>query len=173
MRALAQQRPTRIAAELPFGRSPRTTRCCCSRGTLYRVELTPAAAETAVAQSSAFAAYEREDVAFRATAVEGTDLWSVGVFERDDHLPMPGAWFLVGPDARVWTFSSNPGIHHPALVVSAVARLYGAGAVDHVEPAPLAARLQSLTQLVEAEVRNLVSDAAGGDLRKRPPRVLP
>lgn len=85
----------------------------------------------------------------------------------------PGAFHVVGPDGHLWSFSSNPSIHDPALVVSILERLYGLNLVDLVSEELLIARVTSLTRDRFAQLDQVLQDAASGSLGVRPPRDLP
>ena len=108
----------------------------------------------------------------RAHRIGGTDLWSIGLLD-DQGRPEPGTFTVVGPDRRIWGFSSNPMIHDPSLVGSVLHALYRAGLTSLVEDDPLQERFRELTAQRIAQTRNVVQAAEAGELRSRPPRLLP
>ena len=98
-------------------------------------------------------------------------LWSVAAMDEEGR-PVAGGGWLVGDDAKVWSLSSNPGIHDWGLAVRLLDRLYSEGLAAHVEPESFAERLREVTQQraeLEAEV---IRDARAGALRRNS-RVLP
>lgn len=107
-----------------------------------------------------------------ARAVGGSTLWSVATVDEHGRAYL-GSYNLVGPDKRVWAFSSNPGIHDPDLVAASLERLYQAGLADRVEPEHLAARVRELTDARQEALREVLRSAEAGELRDRPPRNLP
>jgi hypothetical protein len=108
----------------------------------------------------------------RAARIGGTELWSVGQLDEQGR-PLAGAMSIVGPDGRLWTFSSNPSIHDPNLVVGALARLYDSDATQLVELDRLADRIRHLTDERQTQLRAIVRDAQAGELRTPPARRLP
>ena len=88
-------------------------------------------------------------------------------------MPLAGTMTVVGPDRRVWRFSSNPGIHDPHLVVASLAGLYREGVTDLVEDGRLADRIAEATQARRLQEREIVKDARAGSLRTPPDRRLP
>lgn len=108
----------------------------------------------------------------RAEKLGGTDLWAVNAFDEFDR-PWAGSFTIVGPDRRVWSFSSNPGLHDPDLVVAVLARLYEQRLTELVSAELLSDRLAKVTAEREQQTRGIVNAAAAGELRPSPPRVLP
>jgi len=95
---------------------------------------------------------------------QGERLWSVSLIEPDGRPSAGGAW-LVGPDGKVFSISSNPGIHDWPLALRLLDEVYRAG-VDHaVEPAAFEHRLRTLTEEREALVKRVLADARAGSLR--------
>lgn len=109
----------------------------------------------------------------RPTRLGGTDLWSVAFVDEGSGLPLPGALTVVGPDRRIWVFSSNPAIHNAEIVVSALAEIYRAGAAPFVEADKLAARISEATEAQRQLIRTIVSDAKASALRTQGRRHLP
>lgn len=107
----------------------------------------------------------------RATS-RGEDLWSVAAVSVRGMVE-PGALVLVGPDLRVWAFSSNPGIHDSDTVLIALSGIYAAGVADQVDGEGLAARIASATSAIHEQRRSIVADAKAGALRAAQPRRLP
>ncbi len=114
-----------------------------------------------------------EGFEFHAVRLGGTELWAVGVAEEASGMPLAGTMTVVGPDRRVWRFSSNPGIHDPQLVAASLAALYREGVTDLVEDARLADRIAEATQARRVQEREIVTDAQAGSLRRPPDRRLP
>jgi hypothetical protein len=106
-----------------------------------------------------------------ANRVGGSDVWSVGI--RDDKgRPYVGSAQFVGPDGRLWRFSSNPGIHDYELVRRVLVGIYDSNIADFVDETVLFDRLKELTEATGKAVRALVKDAEAGSLRaprERPP----
>lgn len=107
-----------------------------------------------------------------ASKCEGSGLWNVNAID-DRGWPYAGANFKVGPDGRLWTFSSNPGIHDFDLVVAALNAVYSEGLQSRVENDRLAELIRSETAKRTGWRRKVVDAAAAGDLRERPERRLP
>jgi hypothetical protein len=108
----------------------------------------------------------------RATAVPGSSLWWAGPIDEND-MPYPGAGFLVGPDAQVWTVSSNPGIHDDGLAVEMLDATYREGLQDYLDAREFSNRLQVMTADRRAALRAFLADVRGGDMRERSGRRLP
>lgn len=108
----------------------------------------------------------------RAQRLGGTSLWAVNAFDEFDR-PWAGSFTIVGPDSRVWSFSSNPSIHDPKLVVAVLARLYEQSLTEQVSTELLSDRLAKVTAEREQQTRGIVNAAAAGELRPSRPRVLP
>jgi hypothetical protein len=104
------------------------------------------------------------DIDLRAERLGGTDMWSVAVLDEHGR-PEPGSFLIVGPDRRVWSFSSNPSIHDPHLVVAVLAGLYAEHLADQVDANLLEDRAE--------HARGVVKSAAAGELRRHSPRTLP
>ena len=83
---------------------------------------------------------------------------------------LPGSSIFVGPDRRVWTFSSNPGIHDFDLVRRSLNHIYEDGLADRVENDAFADRIAEITAMRSQQYRDILKDAEGGALRaqKRP-----
>lgn len=109
---------------------------------------------------------------YRARHIGGTDLWSVAAFSLDG-APCVGTFTVVGPDRRVWSFSSNPGLHDSDLVVTVLEALYRERLTPHVTEEALSDRIQGLTEERANHVRALVREALAGELRRGRPRTLP
>lgn len=131
----------------------------------------PVNAEEAVAAVAA--TYSDPTMRHTASQVAGTDLWSVGTFEASSGMPVAGAAVLVGPDARVWIFSSNPGIHDWELVVAVLDALYREDLTTAVEQEPLGAAIKAATEVRAAQPRQIVASAFAGELKASPTRTLP
>ncbi len=99
-------------------------------------------------------------------------LWSV-VGMDEECKPIPGGGWLVGDDAKVWTVSSNPGIHDWDTGVRLLNRLYSEDLAAQVEPEAFAERLREVTERRLALEAEVVRDARAGALRQRSGRVLP
>ena len=110
---------------------------------------------------------------YEANKVAGTDLWSVGAFDGLNDMPLPGGAFFVGPDMRVWSFSSNPGMHDRGLVIAVLSAIYREGVAGAVEQDALAEAIREATVVRQRQVREIVGQAAAGSLRTRPSRPLP
>jgi hypothetical protein len=99
-----------------------------------------------------------------ATPVAGTEIWHVGM--QDDHgRAYAGANMLVGPDGRLWTFSSNPAIHARHLVEQVLATIYSKRLAAEVDEVVLGERIRTLTEEQDQAVRALIKSAQGGELR--------
>lgn len=109
----------------------------------------------------------------RFVALPGDDgFWRVNALDAAGR-PYAGSNLIVGPDRRLWVFSSNPGIHDFGLVDRTLSALYSEGLQSVVDPDLLAEALQVMTaQRREAE-RGLIEQAKAGELRARGPRHLP
>lgn len=101
----------------------------------------------------------------------GTLLWR-GFCVGNGH-PYVGGSFLISPDERVWTVSSNPGIHDSDLAVRLLERAFDEGIGDRLDPQKFSDRLHAMTERREDELREFVSDVRGGTLRDTQGRVLP
>jgi hypothetical protein len=118
-------------------------------------------------------ATQREGVRYEASRLGGTELWSVVGFEEGTNSPLIGSFAVVGPDHRLWQFSSNPAIHDPNLVVAALEALYREGVADLVEANLFAERITDATKTRLEQVSGIVKDATAGSLRRRTERRLP
>jgi len=107
-----------------------------------------------------------------ASPVDGTPLVRVVVHD-DQNRVLPGAGWLVGPDRKVWTISSNPGIHEPGLSVRLLRAIYDSGLADHVDPDRFSDRMRSLTEARETLVRDVLAEATAGQLNAPNTRRLP
>ncbi len=106
-----------------------------------------------------------------ASRVGGTNVWSVGILD-DKGRPYLGAAQFVGPDGRLWRFSSNPSIHDLGLVRRVLVGIYDANAADLVDEDVLLQRVHDLTATMSEAVRAVVKDGVAGSLRaphERPP----
>ena len=110
-------------------------------------------------------------VGLRATP-RGDYLWSV-VAVDDEGRPVAGGGWLVGDDGKVWSLSSNPGIHDWDMGARLLARLYSEGLASRVEPASFSERLREVTEMRLALEAEVLSDARAGALNGRKDRVLP
>ena len=81
--------------------------------------------------------------------------------------PFPGGVALIGPDERVWSLSSNPGIHDYELGVRLLEAAYRCGFADHLDPAAFEQRLSMLTTRHLDDHREFVRDLKAGQLRGR------
>lgn len=109
----------------------------------------------------------------RVVATEQHDgLWTVHAVDGDGR-PWPGVLVVVGRDLKVWTFSSNPGIHDPDTAFAALAGIYEADVASFVDPDLLAERITEATAEIRAVRRAIVADAEAGQLRARPQSRLP
>lgn len=106
----------------------------------------------------------------RAERLGGTDMWSVAVLDEHGR-PEAGSFLIVGPDRRVWSFSSNPSIHDPQLVVDVLAGLYREQLAEQVDANLLGARIAQLTVERADQARGVLT--AAGELRRQSPRTLP
>jgi hypothetical protein len=99
-------------------------------------------------------------------------LWSVSVNDETGS-PYVGAVNLVGPDGRLWTLSSNPGIHDFDLAVDLLDRAYREGLADQLDGDQFVSRVRKVTESREAQMRQFIADLRGGSLRTPKPRRLP
>lgn len=106
----------------------------------------------------------------RATRQDG-QLWSVAVFDSSGMVEPGGGW-LVGPDGKAFSISSNPGIHDRDLAARLLNRMYEDGIAHAVEPAVFASRLQEVTHQRETLADEVLREARAGALRTKPPRRL-
>ena len=113
--------------------------------------------------------YDAAGHQFRASQLERSVLWSVWIVESNN-MVLPGSSIFVGPDRRVWTFSSNPGIHDFDLVRRSLNHIYEDGLADRVENDAFADRIAEITAMRSQRYRDILKDAEGGALRaqKRP-----
>jgi hypothetical protein len=107
-----------------------------------------------------------------ASPVDGTSLMLV-VGQDDQENPFVGGGWLVGPDRQVWTVSSNSGIHEFGISARLVGALYDRGLAGRVDPDQLSHRIRTLTEAREALVRDVIAEAAAGQLGMPKPRQLP
>jgi hypothetical protein len=109
----------------------------------------------------------------RVVATEQRDgLWTVHAVDGDGR-PWPGVLVVVGPDLKVWTFSSNPGVHDPDTVFAALVGIYEADVAPFVDPDVLAERLAAATAEIRALRRTIIANAKAGELRTQPQHPLP
>lgn len=100
------------------------------------------------------------------------ELWTVNAADAQG-LPWAGSQILVGPDGKVWSFSSNPGIHEQRIVVDALVGIYEAQLATAVDVGALADRIELATRRARDECKAILADAAAGELRGRRRRELP
>lgn len=103
---------------------------------------------------------------FNASPVAATVLWSVVPID-DDKRPYAGGTYFVGPDNRVWTISSNPGIHDSSLAVEALQALYDADLAGRVDADHFDGWLSSETQRRNGVIPGLIAAAADGSMMQR------
>lgn len=84
-----------------------------------------------------------------------------------------GAVNLVGPDGRLWTLSSNPGIHDFDMAVDLLDRAYREGFADQLDGDQFLSRVREVTESREAQTRQFIADLRSGSLRTSKPRRLP
>lgn len=108
----------------------------------------------------------------RGSRVGGSHLWNVNAVDEHGR-GYVGTRYIVGPDGRLWTFSSNPSIHDQDLVDAVLAGLYAKGVADRVEDDHLVAFIASRTAQKAEWVHQAVEQATSGELRSRSPRALP
>lgn len=108
----------------------------------------------------------------RAVEDRNTGIWSVGIVDSNGMVEA-GAVILVGPDKRVWSFSSNPSIHDRELAMTVLSELYRRGVADSVESQVLACRIAELTSLRREHSDDLIKAAEAGELRTVTKRTLP
>jgi hypothetical protein len=107
-----------------------------------------------------------------ATPAPGTLLWWVGPSDENG-MPYAGAGYLVGPDAQVWTISSNGAIHDSQLAVRLLDATYRERLEDYLTPQKFADRLRAMTADRVAAEREFLVDLRAGALREVPDRRLP
>jgi hypothetical protein len=95
------------------------------------------------------------------------------VGQDDEGSDFVGGGWLVGPDRQVWTVSSNSGIHELGMAARLVGALYDRGLAGHVDPDRLSHRLRTLTEAREALVRDVIAEAAAGQLSTPTPGICP
>ena len=95
---------------------------------------------------------------------QGERLWSVTLVDADGGASAGGAW-LVGPDYKVFSISSNPGIHDWRLAIRLLDAVYAADVAEAVEPAAFEKRLRTVTQEREALAKQVLAEARAGTLR--------
>lgn len=98
-----------------------------------------------------------------ARRVGGSSIWSVNAVD-DRGRGYIGVNQLVGPDGRIWRFSSNPAVHDYQIVKSVLYRLYQSGAAGEVDQHAVARRVEAITRAQEAAVQQLADDALAGTL---------
>ncbi|WP_157437858.1 hypothetical protein [Actinoplanes subtropicus] len=128
--------------------------------------------ERAVAVMAAQMGQPPEGHSFGVTPAGDGVLWS-GVCVDDAGRPEPGGAWLIGPDERVWTVSSNPGIHDYDLGVELLEAAYRSGLSNYLDPAKFGERLTQLTQRRLDDARAFLRDLRAGSLRDRADRRLP
>jgi hypothetical protein len=79
-----------------------------------------------------------------ATPAPGTQLWWAGLYDQNG-MSHVGAGYLVGPDGRVWTVSSNGAIHDHQLAVRLLDATYRACLEDYLTPQKFTERLRAMT----------------------------
>jgi hypothetical protein len=99
-------------------------------------------------------------------------LWSVSVSDETGS-PYVGAVNLVGPDGRLWTLSSNPGIHDFGPAVDLLDRAYREGLTDQLDDDQFVSHVREVTESREAQTRQFIADLRSGSLRTPKPRRLP
>jgi hypothetical protein len=99
-----------------------------------------------------------------ASPVGDVALWAVHIEDSQGRPAAGGAW-LVGPDAQVFSISSNLGIHDWDLAERLLARIYREGIGGAVDPGVFAERLRRLTEEREALVSEVLTEARAGSLR--------
>lgn len=107
-----------------------------------------------------------------ATPLPGDHLVSVALIDEDQR-PESGAVTVIGPDERVWTWSSNPGIHDLDLAVALIHVAYEEGMADLVDDREFTQRLTNLTARRHEDVRQFKADLLAGSLRPPRTRRLP
>lgn len=140
-------------------------RCC-------RGQHIPLDSERALAVMAAQTGQLPEGHSFRVRSVGGGVLWS-GACVDDAGMPYAGGAWLIGPDERVWTVSSNPGIHDYDLGVELLEAAYRSTLSDQLDSAKLSERLAQLTQRRRDDVRTFLRDLRAGLLRDRGNPRLP
>lgn len=127
---------------------------------------------------SAAAALERvigDDVGdgtFRVRPVGRGILWH-GVIVDQNGLPLAGGSWLIGPDERSYSISSNPGIHDAVLAIEMLEAAYDSGLSARLDPGKFGEALQGITRRRTDEVKRFVDDLRGGSFRSSAPRALP
>jgi len=109
---------------------------------------------------------------FIATPASGTRLWWVGPSDEKG-MPYAGAGYLIGPDGRVWTLSSNRGIHDDQLAVRLLDATYRERLENYLTPQKFTDRLQAMTADRTAAEREFLADLRSGAMRELPDRRLP
>ena len=107
-----------------------------------------------------------------AHAVADSDLWSVTPMDSQGR-PYAGSAMFVGPDRRLWTLSSNPGIHDTELATSLLAAAYREHLTDRLDETLFAERVGRMTAEGLAAKREFMTDLVGGALRTPVKRSLP
>jgi hypothetical protein len=93
-------------------------------------------------------------------------LWDVELTNGEPHIG--GMSTIVGPDGKIWTFSSHPASHDPGIVELALFELYTEGVADLVDPGALADQLEVISNQKNDAIRALSDAARRGDLRRSP-----
>ena len=91
----------------------------------------------------------------------------------DNGWPYAGGSFLVTPDARLWSVSSNPGIHDSDLAEDLLERAFFEGIGERLDQEMFSARLGDMTEQRQVAIREFFADLRGGDLRGQSERKLP
>ena len=138
-------------------------------GNLFPMDLD---SEAAVAAVEAAHGPPDRGASYQASPVPGTSLYSVATVGADG-MPYAGSAVYVGPDRRVWSFSSNPGIHDHEFTVRALMRLYEHGIAAAVDERMLAQRVEAITASRRDELDAVLRDAKAGRLRQVPKQPLP
>lgn len=123
----------------------------------------PATAEEAAAAVAAATEIPANGTLIASAVADGA-LWSVHIEDAQGRPAAGGAW-LVGPDAQVFSISSNPGIHDWELAKRLLAAIYREGVAVAVDPGIFADRLRRLTEEREALVSEVLAEAKAGSLR--------
>jgi hypothetical protein len=96
-------------------------------------------------------------------------LWSVWVEpdDQDDFFTGQGMTIL-GPDGRVWKFSSNESVHERRIVEMALTHLYIEGVAHLVDPDALKEQVGVITSQRNHAVWALAEAGGRGELRRVP-----
>jgi hypothetical protein len=88
-------------------------------------------------------------------------------------MPYVGTATVIGPDERVWVWSSNPGIHDFALAITLLGVAFESGLAIHLDQEAFERRLADLTERRRQDVKDFVADLRSGSLRARKTTHLP